>query len=823
MKKLPHILKENLEALGEITNDAIVIHKGGKFVYLNRSAVEIIEAENESCLIGKSVLSIMHPEYLPYAIERLTKLENGEKLSPEIEKVITLKGREKSLEIKTTAILFEKEPSFLLYARDVSNILDKNLELDDHKKRLNAIISSIPDIIFIIDRNLKIIEIFDNNGKLLFAPKHLILNKNIIDFLPPKIYLQSKKAIEQCFSTNLPQVINFDYEINDQVHYFESRITKKDDNEVLSIIRDVSNELKLINELQYNEKFQKLLTDLAADFLNTNINNFDKIIVNSLEKIGKFLELDDVTYCEYELNKHLINPLYLWGISNKSDLEQIFKHIPTELFSNWITSHFRGVPYLINIQTDIKINLNIKHFFNKLKVDSHLSIPIYKDLECIGFISFEKRYQNRNFNDNELKLLNIFAGLVGNLFSRLNNLKLLEDKNIELEKIRLKNNKLILDLKGEIADRLRIEQELSISKKQLEATVQNSPIISVQWYNSDGEIIFWNNASKNIFGFSEEDAVGRTLEDLIYTHEENEVFKNTLKEIAESGKPYGPYESQIKRKDGSIGWILSTTFMIPGKNNDQLFVCMDVDISEQKLLHKKLNDLVLEKDKFLSIIAHDLKSPFTGFLGMTQILAQEFLELSPQEIKEISSNLFESAENLYQLLENLLEWSRIQRGMVEINMEYINLFNLVNNNINIMKIKTELKNITIKNNIDKELLLFADMNMVNAILRNLISNAIKFTKRGGTIILDAKKESNEYYFCVEDNGIGIPDDIVNSLFSISSKVSRVGTDGEPSTGLGLILCKEYVDKHKGKIWVQSQENIGSKFCISIPSKKSNLI
>ncbi len=815
MKNLPVIIQDNLDALSEITNDAIVVHKDGKFVYLNNRAIKIIEANDIGDLLGKSILSIMHPDYIQPAIERLNKLEKGLTVPPELQKVITLKGNELTLEISTTPILFEDIPSYLLYARDLSEFIEKNKELDDHKNRLNAIILSIPDLIFIINRDLVIKDVFENNVGL-FHPKDQIINKKIIDVLSPMIYLLSKKSIDEVFKTGVQQVIHYDAEIGNEIHYFESRITKKDDSEVLSIIRDISKESKLIAELQYNEKFQKLLTDLASDYLNTNINNFDTIIEKSLKKVGKFLELDDLIYFEYELNKHLIKPVYKWGINEKVDLDIAYSQIPTEFFSNLITSHFRGLHYIVEDLEHSKININIRHFFDKLSINSHLSLPIFKDLECIGFIGLEKRYQKRVYNENELKLLNIFAGLLGNLFSRLSNLKLLEDKNIELEKIRLKNNKLIKDLRNEISDRQRIEEELSISKKQLEATVQFSPIISVQWYNRKGQIVFWNNASKINFGFSEDEVLGKTLEDIIYNSDEQKEFLRIFDEIEKTGKSYGPYESQIKRKDGTVGWIMSSTFMIPGKNLEKLFVCMDVDISEQKNLHRQLNDVILEKDKFLSIIAHDLKTPFTGFLGMTQILANEFDELSPIEIQEISANLFESAENLYKLLENLLEWSRIQRGMVSINKENINLFNLVKNNINLIKLKVEHKGVQIQNNVDMNLSIYADMNMINAILRNLISNAVKFTKNGGTIKISAFEDEQSNIICVEDSGIGIPDNMIQSLFSVSCKVSRTGTDGEPSTGLGLILCKEYVDKHRGKIWINSQENKGSKFCFSIP-------
>ncbi len=820
MKKLPVLLEDNLEMLSTITNDAIAIHRDGKFIYTNKKSEDFLEADLENQLIGKKIISIIHPMSLQSVSERIKGLEQGKTQEPAISKLITLKGNIRYAEIAATPVLYQDKPSNLLIAKDVGAIIKKNEELADRQDYLKAIIGSIPDIIFVINKDLKFKEIFVNNEELLQYPKEKFPGASLIDMLPPNIYIEASRNINDVFANGKISITNYSLDSAEGKKYFEIRTNKKNENEVVSIIRNITKETAIIKELEYKDNLQKLITELSTEFLNINIGTFDKIIKSSLAKLGNFLELDDVSYIEYDLDKKLIKPKYKWSISEKGEIEEMYTDLPIEIFSNWITSHFRGAYYLIEDVENSNIGKVSAFYFKKLKINSHLSIPIFKDLECIGFICFEKRYQSRTYSESEIVLLNIFAKLIGNLFSRINHLKLLENKNNELERIRLKNKKLIEELQSEINDRIRIDEELAISKSQLELTIQNSPLISIQWYNREGKILMWNNASHKVFGFSKEEALGKTLKDLFMSEEEHSEYLNLLSEIDKSGLPYGPYEIPIKRKDGSIGWVLSTTFSVPASDNEKIFVCMDTDITVQKLLYEQLNNSLLEKDKFLSIVAHDLKSPFSGFLGMTKILAHEFSDMDANEIKEISSNLFESAENLYMLLENLLEWSRIQRNMVSINKECINLKDLINNNINLQKLKIDQKSINIENTIIEDKFVFADMNMINAILRNLISNALKFTRSNGKIKIYTLEDEIYDIVAVEDNGIGIPNEINKSLFTLTNNVSRKGTDGEPSTGLGLILCKEYTDLHNGQIWVKSIENIGSTFYFSIPKNQN---
>jgi signal transduction histidine kinase len=237
------------------------------------------------------------------------------------------------------------------------------------------------------------------------------------------------------------------------------------------------------------------------------------------------------------------------------------------------------------------------------------------------------------------------------------------------------------------------------------------------------------------------------------------------------------------------------------------------ELSETK---EKLEQSIRDKDKLFSIIAHDLKSPFSGFLGIAEMLSTDIESLSKEELVELAKMLKESAENVYKLIENLLEWSRVQRGMIQFNPEMYNLRSIAEQVKTLQTVNLEKKEIEFLNKLPDDLEVFVDFNMIYTVLRNLISNAIKFTPRGGKVIVNAESSENNVKVSVKDTGIGIPSAMIPELFKVGAKTSRPGTEGEASTGLGLILCKEYIEKHNGTIWVESEEGKGTTFFFTLP-------
>lgn len=234
-------------------------------------------------------------------------------------------------------------------------------------------------------------------------------------------------------------------------------------------------------------------------------------------------------------------------------------------------------------------------------------------------------------------------------------------------------------------------------------------------------------------------------------------------------------------------------------------------------LNKELKTLNATKDKFFSIIAHDLRGPIGGMNQYIELVMDEAESIGNQTLIEDLKILKDLSKSSYELLENLLIWASSQKGIIDFSPKLSNLYNLVESNIELFKQSVKKKNITLKNELNKDLEVIFDYNMINAVVRNLINNAIKYTNRDGEIIISSNHTNKFIEIIVSDNGVGMSESISENLFRIDvQRYSKDGTDGEIGSGLGLILCKEFIDKHKGEISVTSQIGKGSTFRFSIP-------
>lgn len=239
---------------------------------------------------------------------------------------------------------------------------------------------------------------------------------------------------------------------------------------------------------------------------------------------------------------------------------------------------------------------------------------------------------------------------------------------------------------------------------------------------------------------------------------------------------------------------------------------------ELETQREQLKALNTSKDKFFSIIAHDLRNPIAGFLNLTEILSSNFEVFSESESKVFIDVMNQASIQLYNLLENLLLWSKAQTNNMTHEPKFISIKKMIENTIDILMVNIENKNLKINFNIDETLVAFVDENMITTVIRNLISNAIKFSYPDGKITLSCIEKDNLIEISVIDNGIGIKKEDQEKLFRIDQNVTTLGTSKERGTGLGLILCKEFVEKNNGKIRMESDLNKGSSFIFTIPQK-----
>ena len=228
-----------------------------------------------------------------------------------------------------------------------------------------------------------------------------------------------------------------------------------------------------------------------------------------------------------------------------------------------------------------------------------------------------------------------------------------------------------------------------------------------------------------------------------------------------------------------------------------------------------------EKDKFFSIIAHDVRGPLSSFLSLTEIMTEDLPRMSKDDLQQIANSMHTSAQNLFDLLSNLLDWSRMQRGIIKLSPRPVSLNELAVNSAALVFEAAKNKSVELTIDIQEGVTIYADANMIATVIRNLLTNAVKFTPTGGEVKLVGRVlENGEVEISVADTGIGIPETMFDQLFKLNGGSSRTGTDGEPSTGLGLLVCKEFIEMHDKKISIESEVGKGSRFSFTLPASQN---
>lgn len=248
------------------------------------------------------------------------------------------------------------------------------------------------------------------------------------------------------------------------------------------------------------------------------------------------------------------------------------------------------------------------------------------------------------------------------------------------------------------------------------------------------------------------------------------------------------------------------------------FVYDNYNIERLKALEseRKLIQLNADKDRFISILAHDLRSPFNNLIGFSEELKENLHNLDKDQIESYINTINTSAKNTYNLLDDLLTWEKALQGAIPFNPKKLNFGELCREILENVNPFSNAKNITVTSSVDDSFSLYADGYMLKTVMRNLISNAVKFTNTGGSVLITAELDNSVITISVLDNGVGMTIENIAKLFDIAQVVTSTGTAKEKGTGLGLLICKEFVEKHNGRIWVESENGKGSSFRFTIP-------
>ncbi|MGE5681649.1 MAG: ATP-binding protein [Bacillota bacterium] len=394
-------------------------------------------------------------------------------------------------------------------------------------------------------------------------------------------------------------------------------------------------------------------------------------------------------------------------------------------------------------------------------------------------------------------------------------------------------------------ERKKSEEHLRESEERYHSLFRNNYSTILIIDTETGEIVDANAAACEFYGYSKEELTSRKIAEInclpegeIFTKmnlarnytDNHFFFRHRLAsgEVRDVEVYSGPIV--LKKKQLLYSIVHDITERKKAEEQVRKYVeelraskeMLEKNAAEMAELNKKLHETNASKDKFLSIVSHDLKSPFQGLLGLSKALAEEYSTLTESERIRYAAYLSNTTQHLYNLIENMLQWSRIETGKVKFQPIEISAYAEAMYVISLLNGRVVKKNISIVNLIEKELCIYADNEMFNSLLQNLITNAIKFTYTGGTVTISSFSGYfngiEETGIAISDDGVGISEEQLEDLFRLDVRDSKPGTENEKGTGLGLIICKEIVEKHGGKIWAESQSGKGSTFKFTLPNK-----
>jgi len=372
-----------------------------------------------------------------------------------------------------------------------------------------------------------------------------------------------------------------------------------------------------------------------------------------------------------------------------------------------------------------------------------------------------------------------------------------------------------------ISERNKATEKLSQSESELKTIFQHAPIM-IAGINPDGSFEVYNDYVETTLG---------------YTAEEFKNFENALQLVMKDADERQKALNNFRQKPGNFNEYHLTT-----KNGNEriqywatfsLFedktIIFGYDLTELKETQAKLQEREKElkklnatKDRFFSIIAHDLKNPLNALNGFASLLKEEYDEYDEEERNEIIQNIIISTENMSKLLQNLLEWSRSQMGRLSVNPEQFHPSEVINENISLLNTQAEKKKINLSYQKTGDIQeVYADKKMISTVIRNLISNAIKFTYPNGNVTVRATQQKDQCLIEIEDTGTGMTEEEKEKIFNLGEKFNKTGTSNEKGTGLGLILAQEFIEKNKGTLQLSSKPDKGSTFWFTLPSGKSN--
>lgn len=730
--------------------------------------------------------------------------------------------------------------------------LEKQVEqLNKQVEYLSTVTDSAKDSIFVVLPDYKVEYVNEHAAKVLSLSKEEVEGTDIRDLFPPDIAKEQSRMLERVFSQGRALNLVTESQYSEKRVWVDSSLIpiKNSQGEITKVIgyaRDITNSKETELQISEKEKKYRALVEHANDGIymrnkNGVIDFVNDKFVEILEyKKEEVLGTQALSYVHSEdIRKIQTNPGYSDGFNGlQGRLRVVTKSgIVRYVDINTVPIVLKGEEKAFGIVRDITPRIHTEERLKKLTEVSHEGIIIHQNgkvqdvntkLTEMLRIDYETALNSNTFDfikpsfhkqikDNFQKK---FSGTYEIVAIRKDGTEF--PAEVRVKTVAFNNETLRVVSINDISSRKRVEKEL----RQLSAAVKQSPV-SIVITDRRGVIEYVNPRYTQVTGYSYNEILGQNSNILKSGQTPRKVYNKLWKDIL-SGKVWEG-EFLNKRKDGTTYWEYATISPIQNEEGEIVsFIGIKEDITKRKETEDRLiesenmlRNANATKDKFFSILAHDLRGPVGNLMQLLDLLDLNYADFTDASRKEYLQMMRNLSVKTFDLLENLLTWSRIQLNKIDFTPELFNLNDILMETYGIFKDQLNQKEILFRNQIKNHLQLTANKESIKFVIRNLISNAVKFTNSGGLIETTAQlSEDHQYvYISVRDTGVGISPGHLSKLFDAEKNLTSKGTNNESGTGLGLVLCKEFVEKHGGEIGVESKPNEGSHFWFSIPVVK----
>lgn len=761
------LFKNNIDFL-------FILDQQGNILEVNNAVNSILGYADEE-IVGKNVLMVHPPEFRDKAAEIVKKMMTGEESYCPIP-LLTKSNDYIPVETRVFPGIWNSKQVLIGVSRNLTalKLSEEKFQAVFHYGPALMAISRVDTDAF-IDVNKLFLDTLGYSREEVLGSSSRELNlfhddeqyNKALEIFGKEGRLENFEAIVKTKSGDLLNCFLFIEKIKVQTYEF-----------ILTAATNITALRKAESKANYLYEQQKLLADISQQF--NSLTNIEFVLNDVIRLIGEHTQVDRVYICEDDQDDAAFSNTYEWCNSGISPQIINLQEIPYNSIPSWKQILIeKGRIFSTNIS---ELPTDLIHFLKPQEIKSTLVYPIYVENAFYGFIGFDECVIYRIWTDEEMDLLRAVSNNVSMAFERRQVIKKLENSE------------------------MRLRLAISAAKEGL-----------WDWNNETGHVYYSDNWL-SMMGYEPGEIESHVSgwKELVHPADMpmvTEVLARHLNGIT----PFYETVYRMKIKDGSWKWFLDHGMVVSrnSKNQPLRTVGTRIDVTRQKETENQLQELIRTKDKLFSIIAHDLRGPIGNLLPILEMLNSG--EESDEKAKDmLMESLKTGIKSTYGLLENLLNWSLSQTNTISLNPKHFVINRVISNNIELQSSGANRKEIQILFNVDGDLSVFADEDSVSLVIRNILSNAIKYTPNRGAIeVIIHKKDS-----CIEieivDNGVGMTKEVVDNLFNPNASISTMGTNNEKGSGLGLMLCKEFVERNGGQIRAESTPGKGSKFIFTVP-------